>query len=129
MDMQAYVDAMSKVWQKERSLSQMTLGRLIEKLSTYSLDHKIANICEPHSYRGYYIDLAFEIDDGTSTAGEVLKMLQGCFLETFEGYRGGEFAMDKDTPIWVASWGQTGESIMSVIDGDVLTFELQEEEI
>lgn len=129
MDIQAYVDAMSKAGQKERSLSQMTLGRLIKKLSTYSPDHKIANICEPHSYRGYYIDLAFEMDDSTSTVGEVLKMLQGCFLETFEGYKGGEFTMDKDTPIWIASWGCTGECIMSIIDGDVLGFELQEGEM
>lgn len=63
------------------------------------------------SYRGYYDHLALgwtaDFRD-RPTVSTVIDILQSADGETFEGWKGGDFTMDRDTPIWVANPGQTG---------------------
>lgn len=88
----------------------MPLGELIERLEGCA-DRKVRlGFGKPHSYRGYYEDLAFEPVRNT-TVGAMLKAAKGALEKTFEGYKGGDFTMTKDTHCWIAEWGGTGEPI------------------
>lgn len=116
-NLQAFFDNLGKIWRVERAESQMTLGRLIEKLENLPLQKLIENIGEPHSYRGYYEDLAFEKEVGVRTVESLLGELKGiCLNNTFEGYKGGYFFMDADTPLWIASYGSSGVKIIDLVD-------------
>ena len=112
--LQAMVDGMSAQWQKERAATQMTLGGFIEKLESMPAKMKIDGLDNPHSYRGYYSDLAFEKAEKKRTVKETLKMARECLGEMFEGYKGGEFYMNKGTPIFRAFYGICGDRIMDI---------------
>ena len=58
--LQAMLNGMSAQWQRERAETQMTLGKMIDILETMDANTQIDGIDHPHSYRGYYDDLAFE---------------------------------------------------------------------
>jgi hypothetical protein len=64
----------------------------------------------PHSYRGYYEQLAFEPVRNT-TVGAMLKDAESAIGRTFEGYKGGDYVMDKYTECWLANYGSTGDGI------------------
>lgn len=115
---QLLADGLSAQWQRERAASQMTLGKLIKRLE--SLPSKtMLDLASPHSYRGYYEDLAFEMGDKISAA-DALVMCCAALGEVFEGYKGGEFQMGRNTPVWRASYGCTGQKIMGVRDDGML---------
>lgn len=129
MDIFNYLIDMSDVWRKERASTQMTIDKLITKLEKFSKDKEIEKLSNPHSYRGYYSDLGLQISSKTTTVGETIDFLnERCLGVTYEGYKGGEYYMDKDTPLFVDTWGSTGDRIMDVIDGDILTFKTQAED-
>lgn len=113
-NIQAMVDGWNAMAQKKRATEQKTLGGLIEVLENCGADVMIEGLCNPHSYRGYYCDLAFERCE-KKTVGETLNMLRECLGECFEGYKGGDFYMSKGTPIWIADYGCTGVKIMSIV--------------
>ena len=113
-NLQAFVDGMNAQGQKERAETQMTLGSLIALLKKMPQDMLIDGLEEPHSYRGYYSNLAFERAENKRTVAETLEMCQGAMGEVFEGYKGGDFMMGKNTPVWVDNYGSCGERIMKV---------------
>jgi hypothetical protein len=117
---QALVNGMNAQAKAQRSETQMTLGKLIDRLSQLDPAMEIVGLCEPHSYRGYYSDLAFELCNDKRTVAEVLAMAKDCMGETFEGYKGGNFNMSLSTPVWVADYGSCGMKIMSVDDKGLL---------
>lgn len=117
IDLQALVDGMSQQWQKERAETQLTLGKLIDALKAMPPGAQVANLHKPHSYRGYYDDLAFEIGEATRSAKDLLAECQAAMGEVFIGYKGGEFVMGRNTPLWVASYSRTGKKLMSVAEG------------
>lgn len=49
------------------------------------------------------------------TVGEFLKALELADGETFEGYKGGQFQMDRGTLMHVADHGVTGEMVVGVV--------------
>ena len=116
--LQAMVDGMSAQRQKERAKTQMTLGGLIEMLESMPAKIKMDGLDHPHSYRGYYSDLAFEKVEKKRTVKDTLEMVRGCLGERFQGWKGGDFYMNKGTPIFVAFEGSCGDRI---IDIDVKT--------
>lgn len=63
--------------------------------------------CHVGSYRGYYDHLAVRYDLGSTdaTVAEFLKHLEGAVGTYFQGWKGGEFRMDRHTPVWVANAG------------------------
>ena len=124
IDMQALIDGKSAQWQKERAETQITLGKLINKLESMSPDTVIHGLGELDSYRGYYCDLAFDPDCEKISAGDLLKQCRGAMGEIFEGYKGGEYAMHANTPLWVAEYGECGKKLVDVLDsGEVITAE------
>ncbi len=95
---------------------QITLGRLIELLEHRPRDEKVRFDFEDmhpddvDSYRGYYEDLAISFtDEGEAPTVEwLLERLHGAVGATFHGWKGGEYTMTRDTPLWVARSGKTG---------------------
>ena len=111
---------MIEQWRVERTNSQMTLGTLIDILGSMPPEAKVANLAEPHSYRGYYSDLALEPGDGIRFASHLLADLNRIFGTELYGYKGGEFLMGADTPVWVAYHGSCGKKLMSLgINGEL----------
>lgn len=71
------------------------------------------------SYRGNYSELAITFNDPDRTAyygytiptaEAFLAMLRAALApgRTFGGWKGGEYRMTAETPVWVAPWGQSG---------------------
>jgi len=127
--MQNLINELAKGWRASRSLSQMTLYKFISLLETFPKDKQIENIGEPHSYRGYYSDLAFEKLEGTISVEDLLKILKNdCLSKTYTGYKGGDFFMDVNTPLWIAKYGCCGVKIIDIVDNDILTLSTAEDE-
>lgn len=101
----------------------MTLGELIKTLEKANPDKVVPiGFKHPHCYRGYYEQLAFEPARNV-TVGSMLECAKSAVGQTFEGYKGGDYTMDNYTRVWLAEYGDTGESIgptlMRYMLGDV----------
>lgn len=89
----------------------MTLGDLIAYLKKEDKEKVVPKgFNNPHSYRGYYDELAFEPAENI-TVGEMLKAAEGALGQTFTGYKGGEYTMGEYTEIHLANYGDCGEGI------------------
>lgn len=88
----------------------MTLGELIEILS--SAENKIVPVgfLNPRSYRGYYDNLAFEPAEDVSVS-QMLDAAKSALGKTFTGYKGGEYLMTKETECYIANYGCCGEEL------------------
>lgn len=76
-----------------------------------------------HSYRGWYDHLALGVgDDGYNEASmlvEFLAAIKSADGTIFEGYKGGNYEMNLETPVWVANYGRcTNTAIVDVVEGD-----------
>lgn len=111
---------------------QITLGDLIDKMERVAsktmpgeeypdvrFDFEYAHPTGLSSWRGVYAELALEF----SLEGEFLKvdkfleLLKSAVGKSFEGYKGGEYVMSRDTAVWVANPGHTGSTaVTGVID-------------
>ena len=111
---QAIFDGMRVGWQRERSETQMTLGKMIETLENLPDDLLIMGFTEPQSYRGYYDDLSFEPQGERITVADALVMCRGAMGQVFEGYKGGDYMMGASTPVWIADYGCSGQRIMTI---------------
>lgn len=89
----------------------MYLHELIELLSTYDPEKVVAKgFGHPHSYRGYYDELAFA-PMAQVTIGSMLEAAQSAVGATYTGWKGGEFTMGEWTPVHLAHIGSTGENL------------------
>jgi len=113
-DMQKLVDAMGDAARVERSNYHLTLGEAIAKLE--AMDAALPVVCSDDtssapgyamSYRGYYSDLAFAPVPATDV-GAFLATCRNALDTTMEGYKGGEYLMHKDVPLWIAEYGCSG---------------------
>jgi hypothetical protein len=125
-NLKALLDGMSAQWQKDRAASQMTLGDLIDALGSLPEGAEVDAIGDAHSYRGYYSDLAFKRLGGRRKACDLLAEAKAAMGEVFRGYKGGDYMMGKQTPVWVADYGCLGQKIMGINpDG---SFSLEDDE-
>lgn len=121
-EIQDYVNNLAEIGKQERSVSQMTLGKLISRIEKMTLDYFPVGLSSPDSYRGYYSDLAFEFTDKPMKREDVLKVCYSALNETFYGYKGGDYVMDSNTPVWIAEYGSCGVKIIFVKeDGSFVT--------
>lgn len=89
----------------------MTLGELITALEAADAEQIIPNGFDtPHSYRGYYNELAFEPATDITVA-EMLEAARSALGETYEGWKGGQYKMTAHTDCWLAEEGCLGETI------------------
>ena len=108
--------------QQERAQTQMTLGKMIDVLEKLPPDMDMANLTSPHSYRGYYCDLAFENPNSSQKVGVVLEECKLAMGRTFCGWKGGEFMMGDSTPVWIAERGDCGIKLIDIKeDGSIIT--------
>lgn len=118
---QTLIERLAAEAKAERAKTQMTLGGLIDRLEAMDQAIEMEGIGDAHSYRGYYSDLAFERCEKRKVA-DVLKDAKECVGETFEGYRGGDYEMGRNTPVWIANYGDCGTRIMAINDdGTIVT--------
>ena len=132
MDLQKMMDAMSEMNRNTRSDYHLTLGKAIEGLSKFEekesirFDYEDKAPGNPHSYRGYYSDLSFEpcqIGE-RANVGSFLEDLKESLNVEFTGWKGGEFYMGENTPLWVATEGECGRAIIDILhrdDGLIIT--------
>lgn len=89
----------------------MTLGELITALEAADPTLVVADgFTRPHSYRGYYNELAFE-PAANVTVGQMLADAQSALGATYQGWKGGDYTMDEHTDCWIAEQGSTGDTI------------------
>ena len=111
MDIQKLVDVVNKT-SKETSAREYNLGRFIkdlEKLDQEKLIYVEEGLgCDGlASWRGSYCELALEHEAGKkSNVKEVLENAKKILDSTLTGYKGGDFLMDKNTPIHIANYGE-----------------------
>ena len=124
MNLQDLFDGLSARMQRERSKTQMTLGGMISALEAMPADTEVYGLYSPHSYRGYYSDLAFESKTEKVSAGNLLAECKTAMGKVFEGYKGGDYVMGALTPVWIANHGVCGLKIIAInSDGTVETAE------
>ena len=88
-----------------------TLEALISALEAAPADRVVRRgFKNPHSYRGYYEDLAFEPAENV-TVGSMLEVARSAIDNTYEGYKGGTFRMSEWSTVWLAWYGETGETL------------------
>lgn len=109
--------ARAEVLQDAKDAGQMSLGDFVDALAACDPDKQICfDFCrlKPESldsYRGYYDHLALGFSNGGwAKAGDVLKDAQDALGRTFTGYKGGDYVMTRDTPLWAANYGESGGS-------------------
>ena len=112
-------------------MRQLTLGELIEKLEQVarrSVDIIDKYGHEPYvmfdfcgmrpgaigSYRGFFSRLAigYSEDVPMVAVSDFLQQLKSAVGKTYEGYKGGQYRMGLDTPLWVANYGRCTETIL-----------------
>lgn len=118
-DIETMLKVMSDAARESRSHYHVTLGNLIAELEKVPPEAPVTfdiglSPTNPHSYRGYYSDLAFEGTGDVVTAGDLLAAAKAALGATFEGYKGGDFVMSEKTPLWAASYGNCGRAIVSL---------------
>ena len=105
---------------------QITLGELIvaldgvekKDLKVY-FDFEYAYPAGLSSWRGSYDELAlkFSFEGEAPTVESLLAKLKDAVGKEYTGYKGGEFRMDKHTPIWAANYGNSGNTaIVGIIN-------------
>jgi len=120
VDIRRAVNAMRKATFEKTP--QWTLGQLIEELEKIEADEDcyvsfafgsfVPTTC--HSWRGSYNEISIgyaEMEwDKRPKLNEFLQHLRDCIGKEFTGWKGGEYIMDFDTPVWVAEEGRSGNS-------------------
>lgn len=64
----------------------------------------------PHSYRGYYDELAFTPVIEDTPILEFINSLKDALNKSYNGYKGGEYTMTEDTTVWLTEYGSSSES-------------------
>lgn len=94
----------------------MTLDELIAALEAEDPARRLPlGFSHPHSYRGFYDELAFE-PTANVTVGEMLADARSADGTTYQGWKGGDFTMTGWTDCWLAEEGTGGgEQIGSLL--------------
>lgn len=87
----------------------MRLGDLIDTLEGFAPDMPVFyGPDRPNqfmSWRGRYAELTLVPGDKPMTVGKLLGLARKADGGTFTGYKGGEFTMNRDTPVWADDYG------------------------
>jgi hypothetical protein len=105
----------------------MTLGQIIATLKDMPADAHVvldSGREQPeswgfHSWRGVYAHLALDYERYDSarpaSVGVILEAAEDALDREFEGYKGGQFYMDADTPVWLAHYGSSEQRAIIAI--------------
>lgn len=100
----------------------MNLGELITRLEAADPNQAVQHgFTNPHSYRGDYMDLAFE-PAADVTVGDMLADARSALGTTYQGWKGGDFTMNEHTWCWLSQQGDaSGETISPLLLEFMLT--------
>lgn len=90
----------------------MNLGELKAIVDTWTNEvfvFKCQTFMSPHSYRGWYNELAFEYCDFPLTVSAIKQSVCRAYMEVFTGWKGGEYTYDDKTPIHLSRQGDTND--------------------
>jgi hypothetical protein len=123
VDEKKLLDFAMHVARIERSRYHLTLGKMIELLKGFDQDSVVLlpngkTLGIPMSYRGYYSDLAFTEIEKQKTVAELLAQAEAALGQTFEGYKGGDFVMAEDTPVWISEYGNSSGIALMDLQAD-----------
>jgi len=62
----------------------------------------------PHSYRGYYNELAFE-PDANNQVKDIIEALERAYTDSFTGYKGGSYEYNMLTPCHLSWIGEASD--------------------
>jgi len=92
----------------------MNLGEVIAYLEKKDPDQvALHGFHNPHSYRGYYSQLAFSPATNI-TAQDMLEAARGAVGKEYQGWKGGYHMMLAETPCWISHEGEVTEDLISV---------------
>ena len=103
---------------------QLTLGELITRLENLiKKDGNDKSVCFDFEYlapanfaswRGAYEELALGWKESSNdlSVQNLLTMCKNTVGRKFNGYKGGTYTMSKDTPIWIANQGRSGNTAL-----------------
>lgn len=108
--------------ERRASAENMRLGAFIEALEKCDVTLPVVldrggSLGNFRSYRGYYEDLSITPSPDPISVGELLIRARAAVGEMFEGYKGGEYWMTKNTILWVAGYGCCGDKLVAVNPG------------
>lgn len=142
LSLQEQINAIAEKSRKETlsKSSQLTLGELILKLEPIvkkNKGKKIEDLPDVYfdfcrmfptttmSWRGSYKEVCLDFTDGRSenksplNIRDFFKLIKNTIGKEFEGYKGGEYVMDKHTPVWIDNYGRsTDTGLVDVLDLD-----------
>ena len=135
MDAQDLIDTFNLGARASRSNYHLTLGGLISKLGFASPDLRVTSDYGPPgrglSYRIYYRDLAFKKGGEAIAVKDFLDYCKRLLDLEQEGYKGGQYLMDRDTPLWISDYGIVsniaivGTETKKIAGSDKLVFYLE----
>lgn len=130
MDLQSYLDSVLKASRAETMAKsdQLTLGEIISRCEAIPSSDSEPNVVYDFEYlhpvsigswRGSYSELALDFSDDNieMKLSVFISILKDSVGHTFTGYKGGEFTMSRHTPVWVANYGNSGNTaVIDVVD-------------
>jgi hypothetical protein len=109
------LDLQIKKQQEGRARTQITLGELMDVLMKYKdKGSYYVAATNPHSYRGFYSDIALEPDIMCPLDALVDRLTEVLDGETFGGYKGGDFTYNENTPVFIAVKGELGYPLIGL---------------
>lgn len=96
------------------------LGDLIARLEREDPARVVPlGFANPHSFRGHYMELAFEPVRDISV-GDMLAAARSALGETFQGWKGGDYTMHEHTSCWIAQRGDSSDNQIGPLLLDLL---------
>ena len=137
MNIQKILEVNSKEMRQAslRNSKQINLGTLIKELESidpfYEHDGKQeekkvefdfpGNFTPSYidSWRGSYCELALDYEQGEPIKIKAfIEMLKEAVGKTYAGYKGGDYLMSENTPVWVDHYGDSGHTGIIGVEGD-----------
>lgn len=107
---------------------QLSLGQIIDQCKSIPVheepqlvvfDFEYAAPTGLDSWRGVYAELALSFSFGDEmTLPDFLALTEAAVGKTYEGYKGGDFTMTSETPVWVANYGNAGSTAITGVFDD-----------
>jgi hypothetical protein len=124
-----------------QKLPVITLGELLKKLDSLETEYESYDgKLEPKSvrfnfgslvptdfasWRGVYAEIAlgygmqgYDGDDKAPTLAEFIEQVRATIGSTYEGWKGGDFTMTEDTPVWIDNPGNYTNTMLVDIQDD-----------
>jgi hypothetical protein len=129
MTIQQDIEKLMSQMHEERLKEQkeiLRLGQLIKLLEELPQEENVRfDFCnftpdDVMSYRGYYSDLAISYKENEEVkVSDLLNKLNSVRNTVQEGYKGGDYIMHDEVPVWVANYGKChGTAVVGVKKAD-----------